>query len=238
MTVGTHSVMVRCTVRGDIPEEDREYALGKVGRVLRMTHRPVLDAHLRLGWEPDPAHPHPALLQIGLDLNGVPVQARIAAGSIREGADLLQERLIRHLARLQGRARSRRRWSETTTVSGGSPADARGHGLAEASQVLRRKTFAAHPLSADEAASEMAMLDHDFYLYTDQETGREAVVHRNHGGEGYGVMSTPAALSEDQARERLDLSGEPLVFYRDPDDVRGRVLYRRFDGGYGVISPV
>jgi hypothetical protein len=102
--------------------------------------------------------------------------------------------------------------------------------------VLRRKTFATHPLTADEAADEMAVLDHDFYLYIDRESGNEAVVHRNPAGDG--VLLTPVELSEDQARERLDVGGEPFVFYRDPGDARGRVLYRRYDGGYGLITPV
>lgn len=117
-------------------------------------------------------------------------------------------------------------------------AEPRRNSPAEPSQIFRRKTFAAHPLTVDEAAYEMVLLDHDFYLYTDQETGSEAVVQQNQDGEGYDVLSSPATLSEDQARERLDLGGEPLVFYRDPKDSRGRVLYRRFDGGYGLISPV
>jgi hypothetical protein len=241
MTVRSHSVPLRLTVRGDIPEEDRAYALSKIGRALGMAHRPVLKAHLVIGLQPDPAHPHPARLEIGLDVNGVPVRAHIAADGIREGADLLQQRLGRRLVQLQDRARARHRWTEAMAVPGAPVAapqrpQARRREQDEPSEVFRRKTFATHPMTADEAAYEMDLLDHDFYLYVDQETGREAVIHRTL--DGVGVLLTPAALSERQAREHLDFAAEPFVFYRGPEDSRGRVLYRRFDSGYGLITPV
>jgi ribosome-associated translation inhibitor RaiA len=239
MTVGFHSVTVQLTVRGDIPEDDRAYALSKVERVLETAHRPVLKAHLVLGWKPGPGHPHPARLEIGLDVNGVPVRAHIAADSIREGADLLQGRLGRQLRQLQDRALARRRWSEAIGASGAPITKPRPPvhraNLTEPSEVVRRKTFATHPLSADEAVYEMDLLDHDFYLYIDRESGGEAVVYRTVDGER--ILHTPATLSEHQAREHLDLGGEPFVFFRTPGDSLGRVLYRRFDGGYGLITP-
>jgi ribosome-associated translation inhibitor RaiA len=238
MTVRSHSATIQLTVRGDIPEEDRAYALSKVARVLEMAHRPVLKAHLVLGREADPAHPHPARLEVGLDVNGVPVRAHIAADSIREGSDLLQERLSRRLTQLQDRARNRHRWTEATAASGaGAESRRRPARQRESSEVFRRKTFAAHPLTMDEAAYEMDLLDHDFYLYLDRETGTEAVIHRS--PDGGSLLLTPVELSEDQARQHLDLAGEPLVFYRDSGgsgDSRGRVLYRRFDGRYGLIT--
>jgi ribosome-associated translation inhibitor RaiA len=241
MTVGSQSVTVQLTVRGDIPQDDRAYAVSKVGRVLEMAHRPVLKAHLVLGWEPDPAHTRPARLEVGLDVDGVPVRAHIAADSIREGADLLQGRLGRRLVQLQDRAHTRHRWAAAVRAAGAldaqplrSPTSRKDP--AERSEIFRRKTFAAHPLTPDEAAYEMDLLDHDFYLYTDQETGSEAVAYRSPGR--HDVLLTPAALSEEQAKAHLDLGGEPFVFYRGPDDARSQVLYRRFDGGYGVITPV
>ena len=54
---------------------------------------------------------------------------------------------------------------------------------------------------------------------------------------GTEVVEGPApVLDETEARERLELSGEPFVFYRDRDSGRGRVLYLRYDGHYGIIE--
>src|SRR5690606_19588023 len=35
----------------------------------------------------------------------------------------------------------------------------------------------------------------------------------------------------------LDMTGEPYVFFEDPETGRGAVAYRRYDGHYGVIVP-
>ena len=35
----------------------------------------------------------------------------------------------------------------------------------------------------------------------------------------------------------LDEGDEPFVFFAEPDTSRGQVLYRRFDGHYGLITP-
>jgi acyl dehydratase len=51
--------------------------------------------------------------------------------------------------------------------------------------------------------------------------------------EGVGAA---ALMTEEQAVEHLDLAGDPFVFHLDPATGRGRVLYRRFDGNYGLIT--
>ena len=44
-------------------------------------------------------------------------------------------------------------------------------------------------------------------------------------------------LTLTQAEERLDASGERFVFFVNPDTGRGNVVYLRYDGHYGVITP-
>ena len=43
-------------------------------------------------------------------------------------------------------------------------------------------------------------------------------------------------MTEEQAVEHLDLAGDAFVFHLDPGTGRGRVLYRRYDGHYGLIT--
>jgi hypothetical protein len=45
-------------------------------------------------------------------------------------------------------------------------------------------------------------------------------------------------LSLDDAEELLDGSEASFVFFVDADAGRGRVLYRRYDGHYGLIVAV
>ncbi|MBT2381356.1 sigma 54 modulation/S30EA ribosomal C-terminal domain-containing protein [Streptomyces sp. ISL-111] len=41
----------------------------------------------------------------------------------------------------------------------------------------------------------------------------------------------------DGAAQRLRLTGLPFVFFHDTGTGRGSVLYHRYDGHYGLITP-
>ena len=93
----------------------------------------------------------------------------------------------------------------------------------------------------------MDLLGHDFFLFTDAATGKDAVVCRDGdggfaaggettAGEGTVEVRETRAAHRGGARARLELSGEPFVFYLDPDTGRGQVLYLRYDGHYGLIT--
>jgi len=87
----------------------------------------------------------------------------------------------------------------------------------------------------------MTLRDYDFHVFTDDETGTERVVHRDRSG-GYGLLrlpaSTPHTLPLPAAVERLNASfRQRYLFFTDPDTGCGRVLYRRYDGHLGLITP-
>ena len=44
-------------------------------------------------------------------------------------------------------------------------------------------------------------------------------------------------LTVDEAIERIGLLGLPFLFFVDAARDRGSVLYHRYDGQYGVITP-
>lgn len=52
---------------------------------------------------------------------------------------------------------------------------------------IRRKVFAATPMTLDDALYRMELVGHDFYLYCDAETNRPSVVYRRKGW-SYGVL--------------------------------------------------
>jgi hypothetical protein len=52
------------------------------------------------------------------------------------------------------------------------------------------------------------------------------------------VRSAPApCLAVSEAIERLELTGQPFVLFVDPDTERSTVVYHRYDGHYGLITP-
>lgn len=240
-TKRTAPAQVSVTVRGEMPTAVVEYARAKVARVVDHTDQHVLRASVVLSQAADPAVARPVHAEASLDLGGRFVRAHAAAGEPLGAVDLLEHRLRENLLQQRLRQRTRHR------TTGNSGEGSWRHGdlptvrpdyyprPPEEREVLRRKTFAVVPLTPDEAAFEMDLLDHDFYLFVERSSGQDAVVSRVDGG--YRVSTERPLLTEQEAIERLVVSGEPFLLHTDPESGRGRVLYLRYDGHYGLITP-
>ncbi|MCF2525646.1 sigma 54 modulation/S30EA ribosomal C-terminal domain-containing protein [Yinghuangia soli] len=109
--------------------------------------------------------------------------------------------------------------------------------------------------SPDTAARTMDAMDYDIHLFTDPDTETDAAVFRA-GPTGYQLARTDAGppphsrnvamtlsekaaelLTDAQALARAAAAELPYLFYADPETGRGRILYRRFTGGFGLIRP-
>ena len=255
MSVTADRVPVEVTLRGNVGGFAGDYARSKVAAALEVSPAPVLHAHVVLDWTHDPGMQRPALAEVTADVNGTAVRARTAAPTMNEAVDELESRLRRQLVRLRDRARTRHRWTGIAAESewrhGDLPRRPVPHFRRpeETREVVRHKSFASEPMTVDEAAYEMDLLDHDFFLYRDLASNAPALVHRRPGG-GYAAQGAargetatavvrepgPPALSDDEARARLEADDEPFVFYLDCGSGQGRVLYHRYDGHYGLIT--
>jgi ribosome-associated translation inhibitor RaiA len=238
-----------------------DYARSKIGELGRYTSRPVLHARVKLTMHRDPAVQRPVVAQANLDVDGRPVRAQVQAETAREAVDLLAARLRRRLERAAEHREARRgelpaahewrRDSEPTHRPNyfPRPADER--------RVIRRKSFGMAPCTIDEAAREMDLLDYDFHLFTEKGTGTVGVLYRA-GATGYRLaLVAPAlaeqlspyalpvtisrhplpCLTEEEAANRLGLLGLPFLFFIDAAQGRASVLYHRYDGHYGLITP-
>jgi hypothetical protein len=194
-----------------------------------------------------------------LNVSGTQIGASATGVEMREAIDLLEGKLEQNLLQHQDHRRTRHRWigvaADHEWRRGDLPTrrDAWFPRPAAEREVVRRKTFELEPMTSDEAAFEMDLLGHDFYLFRDATSSQDAVVFRDGEGNiavhgeavlrpdvpsGLEVVRTAPTLSEREAIGRLEVSGEPFVFYLDPETARGRVLYLRYDGHYGLISSV
>ncbi|NYD43430.1 ribosome hibernation promotion factor [Nocardioides panaciterrulae] len=258
MTVPAGSAAIEVTARGEVDARMRAYAEEKVGVALAVARDPIMRAHVVLGLRHDPAVKVPATAEATVDVGGTVLRAQAAAPSMTEAIDELESRLRRRLTQLQDRTRTRHRWTGVEAEHEWRHGDVPRRPVAwyprpaESRELMRRKTFAAEPLTVDEAAYDMESLDHDFFLYTDNESGEPALVRRLPEG-GYAVQGgagpeavaksaaevvlepPPPRLTDDEARARLDSDSEAFVFYLDAGSGQGRVLYRRYDGHYGLI---
>lgn len=245
-----------------VPEDAKVQATTAVVHLVERLREPVLFARVKLSWEPDPARSRPAVIQVALDVDGDLVRAQAAAPTMPEALDRLVHRLH---DRLEHRARHREylhRSSGTPSIGEWHHGDLRTlrppyFDRPEGERdLVRHKAFALGELTPDEAVFDMEQLDYDFYLFSDLATGSDAIVERVGDGSyrltrlggplldlgptavelKVNVTEVPT-LSLDEAIERLNVAREPHVFFADALTGRGTVLYRLYDGHYGLITP-
>jgi hypothetical protein len=252
----------------DVTTHDRlpgaaEYARHKIGGLIRLAHRPVLHAKVRLTEHADPAVDRPVVAQANLDVDGRLVRAQVEGATAHEAIDRLAARVRQRLERTAEHWEARRgawpvddthEWRHQSEPSHRpryfpKPVDER--------RVVRRKTFAPHTCAVDEAAFDMDLLDYDFHLFTEAGTKIASVLYRE-GPTGFRLAQVVPPLEEElapfelpltvsaqpapcitveQAIERLGLLDLPFLFFIDAAEGRAGVLYHRFDGDYGLLSP-
>ena len=253
------AVDVHVSTRGAVSDAQRDLARDKISRLVRLCREPVRVAQVRMIVEAGPARDRPAEVEAVLDIDGKIARAHVAAATITEAVDLVVDRLRRRIERLEDRRHRlpERRAAANQARSRHAEAPAQRPEYSARSiderDVVRRKSFALEPLSIDEAAFDLDTLAHDFYLFREQTTMRDCVL--SYGADGLelahpddvtpdiSAIAVPVRLrpvaaiemTEVEARERLDIGHERFVFFMAPTG-RGKVMYARRDGHYGLIE--
>ncbi|BAW08020.1 sigma 54 modulation/S30EA ribosomal C-terminal domain-containing protein [Nocardia seriolae] len=238
------------------------YMRDKVSRVLDHVPGPVISTRVRLTRHREWVASKPVVAQANVSLPGRMVRVQVSATSEHEAADLLEVRLKSRLDRLArhgdgphgGRsAAAGSPWRHGDVARARLPYFPRPE---EEREVVRHKAFTLAHATCDEAASDMELLDYDFQLFTEAGSGVDSVLYRTGSGglrlaqltpqpqeviPGVVALSMSPAASPELALEgaitRLELTNWPFVFFRDRDTGSGSVLYHRYDGHYGLLTP-
>jgi len=259
--VGPGGTPIQVTTRGDVDAATIEDARRRIEAVIEHVQEPVLFARLKLSIAGHPERTRPALLQASIDLDGHQLRAHAAAHDLQEAAHLVQRRLFDKLEQRASRRQALRRRSGRPEAGewrhGDLPTDRPDHydRPVEERQLVRHKTFALEDLTVDEAAFDMDQLDYDWYLFRELASGQDAVLERSIDGweltrlhpvdTDPGPTAIPLTVTAQvpgdatvgEAIARLDTTGERFVFFGDATSGRGNVVYRRYDGHYGLVTP-
>ena len=251
---------IEVTGRGEVSDRAREQAREKLAHVESLVKGPILGARAVLIQEANPRISAPARAEAEVDLPGRTVRARAAAPSMEAALDDVVERLQRQLRRYVDRLLTRQRepaqrpageWSHRSWSPPRPPTLVRP---VEEREIVRRKTFAFGPMSVDEAADALEDLDHGFFLFHNAETDADAVAYWRDDGLLAVIEPRPAmsAIGRGPVREAsrfsspIDLAaavaemnavGHRFLFFENTATGRGNVIYRRYDGHYGLIEP-
>jgi putative sigma-54 modulation protein len=173
----------------EVTEAIREYVEQKIDKAV--SHFQALttevDVHLSVARNHRIASSQSA--EVTVYANGTIIRAEEKSESLYASIDLVADKISRKLRKFKER-KSDRTAPKTSVAVVEQPAlplpdDNRVVELP--TQVVRNKYFAMPALSVDEALERLELIDHDFYVFRNADTGEINVVYeRNHGG--YGVI--------------------------------------------------
>ncbi|MFN3729236.1 MAG: ribosome hibernation-promoting factor, HPF/YfiA family [Fimbriimonadaceae bacterium] len=170
-------VLVR-NAEGNLNSRDRAYAAKKLARLERYFHKAT---KVEMVHRVD-RHGH--RIEITVFADGFTVRGEDREESLRAAIDKVCDRLETRLKKLKGRL------IESHRRRGGAlpPAlEESGDEPTEESAYLERKSVVTKPMAIEEAMLQMEFVDHPFFMFRNENSGRIEVLYKRRDG-GYGLL--------------------------------------------------
>ncbi len=175
----------------------REYTQSKLEKAVQHFEDMVKEADVHLSVARNPRVPQQTA-EVTVFANGTIIRAQERSENLYASIDLVASKLCRQLRRYKERhsdhhhspGHSASITPTTEAVINESPIDGSLTDGKEAKLPdpgVRRKYFHMSPMSIDQARHQLDLIDHDFYVFREKDSGELQVIYRrNHGG--YGVI--------------------------------------------------
>jgi putative sigma-54 modulation protein len=177
---------MRLQVKGrnvEVTSSIRRYAEEKLGRLERQLADPT-QVELELAIEHNPSIADDHVAEATIWTKGPTLRARERSTAFEASIDQLVDKLERQVTRYRAK-RSRR---EIARRGNGVPLDEPHFSAEQLEQmIVKSKQFDLQPLTPEEATVELELIGHDFFVFSNNETGRTNVVYRRRDG-GYGLI--------------------------------------------------
>jgi putative sigma-54 modulation protein len=172
----------------------RDYTETKLTRAITHFEGLVKEADVHLSVARNPRVPQ-QIAEVTMFANGTVIRAQERSDNLYASIDLVANKLSRQLNRYKERLHERTHGpvhrSARDEEAGAASLPPPGASLTDGKEAelpspgVRRKYFDMPLMSLDEAVHQLEMVDHDFFLFRDADSGElQVVYHRNHGGFG------------------------------------------------------
>ena len=165
----------------------REYAEEKIGNSMKVMDIDPLVAEVVLFVEKNPANPRPAVCEVTLRTKGHIIRVEEHEEDMYAAIDVAAAKVVRQLRKYKTKVVDRKLRAADETIRMAEPAAAGEQELAADDEVVRVKTIEFEPLTEEEALVKIDLLGHDFFAYTDRDSGLVNVLYRRDDG-GYGLL--------------------------------------------------
>jgi ribosomal subunit interface protein len=185
-----------------IPGHYRQHVAEKLVKLERYDHK-IIRTDVELQHEKNPRQNGSCQhVEITCRTRGPVVRSEACADDFYKALDIAADRLERRFRQAADRRRihhGRRTPPSVAEVTAALPDDALVSGLPNEpddtsegpGRIVREKQHTATPMSVDQALFEMELVGHDFYLFSDADSGRPCVVYRRHAYD-YGLIRLEA----------------------------------------------
>jgi ribosomal subunit interface protein len=184
-----------------VPDHYRQHVAEKLGKLERYDHK-IIRTDVELHHEKNPRQNGSCQhVEITCRTRGPVVRSEACAEDFYKALDMAADRLERRFRQAADRRRVHYGKRKPKSIAEAAveltaqpvepadePAEDSGAALDGPGQVVRVKEHPAKPMSVDQALFEMELVGHDFYLFSDADTGRPSVVYRRHAYD-YGLIS-------------------------------------------------
>lgn len=179
----------------EITASIREYVNQKIENAVSRFRNLANEVDVHLSVARNPRIDAKQSAEVTIYANGTVIRAEESSESLYASIDLVADKISRQLRRYKEKRNTKVKKSQTQSkfeevleVPVAVDTDLIGNRTPELpQQVVRTKYFAMPPMTAEEALEQLELVDHDFYMFRNSETGEINVIYeRNHGG--YGVL--------------------------------------------------
>ncbi len=168
----------------EVRPEIREYAEEKVGKVVRILNGMVMSIEVELYHERNRKIADNQVAEVTVRTKGPVIRAREGARDMHAAIDLVAEKLERQAAKIKGKMADKHSAKAAPAKQAAPPIVADEEPIPV---IVRTKTVELKPMDPEEAASQMDLLGHDFFVFASTENGKVCVVYRRRDGD-YGVL--------------------------------------------------
>lgn len=170
----------------EISDGIRDYVERKAGKLDRYL-RNMDEAHLELTRSSAKSAGDRHIAQLTVRVKGTILRAEENAGDVFTAFDAVSDKMYRQIVRYKTRRRDRSRPQEEESMP---PIEEFEEEAPK--QIVRTKRFVVLPMDEGEAAEQMELLGHDFFLFLNTGTGELNIIYRRRDG-NYGLLEPELA---------------------------------------------
>jgi putative sigma-54 modulation protein len=175
----------------EITDSLRDYVNQKIEKAVSHFQQLITEVDVHLSVARNPRINAKQIAEVTIYVNGSVVRSEEGSESLYASIDLVADKIARQLRKYKEKRSEKHQHSvKTAELLSDQPivTDLLQDKAPELpAQVVRTKYFAMPPMAVHEALEQLELIDHDFYVFRNQETGEINVAYeRNHGG--YGVI--------------------------------------------------